>query len=67
MAEKPKERYDKLAKTLLSAPKPVKAIAHLIGDHEGRLDALVRRLDHVEAQLASRRSVGPTEGETDGR
>jgi hypothetical protein len=43
------ERYDRLARTLLESPDPVTALAHLIGDHEGRLDALVRRLDHVEA------------------
>lgn len=52
------ERYDRLAELLLSSAQPVKAIAHLLGDHEGRLDALVRRLDHVEAALASRRTNG---------
>lgn len=48
------ERYDRLARTLLESPEPVSAIAHLLGDHEGRLDALVRRLDHVEAAQARR-------------
>lgn len=51
MVAKPKERYDKLAETLMAAPKPVKAIAHVVGDHEGRLDALAARLAHLEAAL----------------
>lgn len=48
-----KARYAALAKVLLDAPDPVHAIASLVGDHEGRLDALVARLVHVEAQLAA--------------
>ena len=45
------ERYHHLARTLLDAPDPVVAIAHLIGDHEGRLDAVVARVVHLEAEV----------------
>jgi hypothetical protein len=49
-------RYDKLAEELLASDNPVKAIAHLIGDHEGRLDALADRLAAVEARLEHQRT-----------
>lgn len=45
-------RYERLAKALLDAPDPVVAIAHELGDQQGRIDALCRRLDHVEAKEA---------------
>lgn len=50
-------RYENLARELMAAPDPVRAIASLIGDHEGRLDALAGRLEYVEAVLDARRGL----------
>lgn len=46
-------RYDRLAAELLAAPDPVTAIAHLLGDHEARLDGAMERIKHLEARLAA--------------
>ena len=45
------QRYQALAKALLEAPDPVVAIAHELGDHAGRLDALAGQIRHLEAQI----------------
>lgn len=50
------DRYEALAKALLTAPDPLRAVASELGDHAGRLDALASRLAHVEAELANLRS-----------
>lgn len=46
-------RYDRLAAELLAAPDPVTAIAHLLGDHEARLNGAMERIKHLEARLAA--------------
>lgn len=51
-AEEGRERYHRLAETLLASDNPTTAIAHLIGDHEARLDALAHAVGHLEAQRA---------------
>lgn len=53
------ERYAKLASVLLAAPDPVVAVAHELGDQAGRIDALARRLSHVEAALTASQTVRP--------
>lgn len=52
-------RYERLAEALLAAPDPVRAIASELGDQAGRLDAVLRRLSHLEAQVAESRKVRP--------
>jgi DNA repair ATPase RecN len=47
----PDQRYVKLAEALLSAPDPVMAIAHELGDQHGRIDALGDRLHSLEARV----------------
>lgn len=54
------DRYHHLAETLLASDDPVTAIAHELGDHAGRLEALARRIDHVEAALDARPKPGDT-------
>lgn len=44
-------RYETLAQALLDAPDPVRAIAGELGDQAGRLDAVLRRLDALEAAV----------------
>lgn len=48
-------RYDALSMSLLSAPDPVRAIAGELGDQAGRLDAVLRRVSHLEALVAALR------------
>ncbi len=48
-------RYEGLAQALLSAPDPVRAIVAELGDQAGRLDAVLRRLNGVEAALEALR------------
>lgn len=56
----PGNRYYALAELLLSAPDPVTAIAHELGDQHGRLDAVVARLKSLEFQVSQLRSMqGP--------
>ena len=47
----PERRYATLARALLDAPDPVIAIAHELGDHAGRLDALAAQVRHLRAVL----------------
>jgi hypothetical protein len=54
----PDRRYRRLAETLLSAPDPVTAIAHELGDQHARLDGVLERLRHVEATLSQRSNAG---------
>ncbi|HMG44592.1 MAG TPA: hypothetical protein VK611_24880 [Acidimicrobiales bacterium] len=56
--------YRSLAAALLAAPHPVTAIAHELGDQAGRLNAIVRRLDHLEARLNQRQAADPAGGAT---
>lgn len=51
-------RYDALAAALLASDNPVKAIAHLLGDHEARLDIAIGRIAHLEALLNARNDRG---------
>lgn len=44
-------RYHKLAEALLSSDNPTKAIAEMIGDHEGRLDAIAHTVRHLECVI----------------
>lgn len=48
-------RYERLADALLGADDPSFALAHLLVDHEARLDALGARLRHLEAAEAQKR------------
>lgn len=45
------KRYDALGQQLLAAPDPFYAMAHLVGDHEARLDALVSRIARIESLI----------------
>lgn len=49
LLDRPPVRYDAFAKQVLTAPDPFYALAHAVGDHEGRLDALARRMSVIEA------------------
>lgn len=51
-------RYDALAGVLLASDNPVKAIAHLLGDHEARLDIAIARITHLEAVLDAGKNRG---------
>lgn len=44
-------RYTALAETLLATADPVAAIAHLLGDHEARLDGAFERITHLESKV----------------
>ncbi len=45
-------RYEALARDLTAAPDPVRAIASELADQHGRLDAVLRRLDSIEARIS---------------
>lgn len=45
----------RIAKALLDAPDPLRAAIAELADQHTRLDALARRLAHVEAQLEEAR------------
>lgn len=44
-------RYHHLARVLLESPDPQTAIAHLLGDHEARLDILGAKVEHLECVI----------------
>lgn len=54
------ERYERLARTLMEAPDPVRAVASLVGDHEARLDTLADRLHHLECALGRGHAKPPS-------
>jgi hypothetical protein len=61
-SDEKRKRYHALAVALLGSPEPVTAIAEMIGDHEGRLDALAERIAAVEASVSYIKNVGGRNG-----
>jgi hypothetical protein len=49
-------RYARLAEELIGTKDPMFALAHLVVDHEARIDGLVGRVAHLEARLPRERS-----------
>ena len=52
-------RYDALAQALSEAPEPARsiAIASELGDQAARIDAVLRRVERIEAALEARARV----------
>lgn len=46
-------RWEQFADALLASDNPTKAIAHELADQHARLDALVRRVDHLDHLAAT--------------